>query len=271
MQYPYLKNAYLRRQKTYISPYSPGGGIAPEWMPKPPPPQQQQQVAGAPPMRPGSTASAHGYYHPSPPPHAIAPRPAAQFQSPDAFQRGLTQASSSAAAAAPKWEQMLKQLATSTGAPNSNPSTATTPAPPQHQHQQQPQPQYPPLPRASASYGMGPFKLNAPSRPSANIKLGPPLPPTQHPQHPQLRERLKPDEPARPIPSPISDDGKAGGSGKAVVGVGAIDPALTAVPSTVPVAGVGKEAGVEVEVKGIAEGIVGKEVLGGETWRFSAP
>ena len=268
MQYPYLKNAYLRRQKTYISPYSPGGGINPEWMPKPPPPQQQQQqqVAGAPPMRPGSTASAHGYYHPSPPPHAIAPRPAAQFQSPDAFQRGLTQASSAAAAAAPKWEQMLKQLATSTGAPNANPSTATTPAPPQHQQlqpQPQPQPQCPPLPRASASYGMGPFKPNAPSRPSANITLGPPLPPTQHPQHPQLRERLKPDEPARPIPSPISDDGKAGGGGKAVVGFGAIDPALTAVPSTVPVAGVGKE----VEVKGI----VGKEVLGGETWRFSAP
>lgn len=273
MQYPYLKNAYLRRQKTYISPYSPGGGINPEWMPKPPPQQQQQQVAATPPMRPGSTASSHGYYHPSTSPHAIAPRPAAQFQSPDAFQRGLTQASSAAAAAAPKWEQMLKQLATSTGAPN--PSTATTPtypaalAPPPlglpQQQQQQQQPQYPPLPRASTSYGMpnasDPFKLHAPPPlpPSASIHLGSPLPPTQHPQHPQQHpQQLKPVEPARPIPSPISDDGKAGGSGggAGVVGIGAIDPALTAVPTAV----LGKE--------GVG---VGKEVLGGETWRFSAP
>ena len=311
MQYPYLKNAYLRRQKTYISPYSPGGGIAPEWMPKPPqqpPQQQQQQAAGATPMRAGSTGP-HGFYHASPSPHTIAPRPAAQFQSPDAFQRGLTQASSAAAAAAPKWEQMLKQLATSTGAPGSSTvATPTCPAtttlgqsavaaagtPQQQQQQTQQQTQYPPLPRASTSYGMpnapGPFKMHAPpSSSSGSFHLPPPPPPPPPPQQQvqQQQQQLKPNEPARPIPSPISDDGKANGNGVGVgVGVGVIDPALTALPSikpTTPAAGqgVGKEGsagvvgkdvgdGKEVGVKGV-DGANASAVLGGETWRFSAP
>jgi hypothetical protein len=33
MKFPYLKNAYLRRAKTYVSPYSPGGGFTQAWMP----------------------------------------------------------------------------------------------------------------------------------------------------------------------------------------------------------------------------------------------
>ncbi|OSS48003.1 hypothetical protein B5807_06326 [Epicoccum nigrum] len=236
----------------------PGGGIAPEWMPKPP----QQQAAGTTPMRAGSTGS-HGFYHPSPSPHAIAPRPSAQFQSPDAFQRGLTQASSAAAAAAPKWEQMLKQLATSTGAPNSStPTTATAgpaalaPPPASGPSQQPPQPQYPSLPRASTSYGMpnapGPFKQHAP--PSTPQHLPPP--PPQHPQ-----QQPKSEQPARPIPSPISDDGKASG-------VAAIDPALTGVvPSTMAAAAAAAEG---VGSVGAKDGC-GKEALRGETWRFSAP
>jgi len=200
MKYPYLKNAYLRRQKTYISPYSPGGGIAPEWVPKPPP-----VASGATPTPSTRTESAgsHGYY-PSPSPSSIAPRPAAQFQSPDAFQRGLTQASTSATGA-PKWEQMLKQLATSAGPTTSSPATAS--------------PQYPPLPRSSTSYGM-------PNAPGPFQKHTPPLPP--------------PAEPQRPIPSPISDDGKGG--------VVAAKSVLPPPPATQPQAG---------------------QVHSGETWRFS--
>lgn len=200
MKYPYLKNAYLRRQKTYISPYSPGGGIAPEWVPKPP--QVASSATPTPSMRTGSTGS-HGYY-PSPSPSSIAPRPAAQFQSPDAFQRGLTQASTSATGA-PKWEQMLKQLATSTGPTVSPPATAS--------------PQYPPLPRSSTSYGM-------PNAPGPFQKHTPPLPP--------------PAEPQRPIPSPISDDGKGG-----VVAAKSVLPPPPATQSQP------------------------EQVHSGETWRFS--
>ncbi|KAL1653665.1 hypothetical protein SLS61_003813 [Didymella pomorum] len=201
MKYPYLKNAYLRRQKTYISPYSPGGGIAPEWMPKPP---QVASGATPTPMRNGSTGS-HGYY-PSPSPGSVAQRPSAQFQSPDAFQRGLTQASTSSTGA-PKWEQMLKQLATSTG-PAATPPNPTSQAP-----------QYPPLPRSSTSYGM-------PNAPGPFQKHTPPLP--------------QPAEPQRPIPSPISDDGKTG--------VVAQKSVLPTPPALQPVPG---------------------QVHSAETWRFS--
>ncbi|KAJ4378751.1 hypothetical protein N0V86_005622 [Didymella sp. IMI 355093] len=171
MKYPYLKNAYLRRQKTYISPYSPGGGIAPEWMPKPP-----QVASGATPTPMSNESPGSHSYYPSPSPGSATQRPSAQFQSPDAFQRGLTQASSSSTGA-PKWEQMLKQLATSTG-PAATPSVTTSQTP-----------QYPPLPRSSTSYGM-------PNAPGPFQKHSPPLPQSVEPQ--------------RPIPSPISDDGKSG-------------------------------------------------------------
>jgi hypothetical protein len=151
------------------NPPIPGGGIAPEWRPQPP--NTNNGVAPPPPMRNGSTGST-GQYPAQPSPSSIAPRPSAQFQSPDAFQRGLAQTSS--ATGAPKWEQMLKQLATSTGPAATPTATAHTP-------------QYPPLPRSSMSYGM-------PNAPSPFQKHTPPLPP--------------PAEPQRPIPSPISDDGK---------------------------------------------------------------
>lgn len=274
MQFPYLKNAYLRRQKTYISPYSPGGGIAPEWVPQPP-----QVVAGgvssspAPPIRAGSTGGAppHGYYNPNPSPGPIAPRPAAQFQSPDAFQRGLTQASSSTASAtgAPKWEQMLKQLATS-GGPNSAGSpplpqtttqattttaaSSTPPAPPPSSATTTAPPQYPPLPRSSTSYGMpnapGPFQKHASSPPQAHPH---PPPPQQHQQQHQRQHHLNDAAaPQRPIPSPISDDGKSG--------------VVVSAPAPVPA-----EAVVESKATNAMQTAPGgtAQVYAGETWRFS--
>jgi hypothetical protein len=103
---------------------------------------------------------------------------------------------------------MLKQLATSTG-PVTTPSVATSSQPPQ----------YPPLPRSSTSYGM-------PNAPGPFQKHTPPLPPSAEPQ--------------RPIPSPISDDGKGG--------VVATKPVLPPPSAMQPAPG---------------------QVHSGETWRFS--
>lgn len=172
MNYPYLRNAYLRRTKTYISPYSLDGGIAPEWLPKPPS-SQQDGTPKAP--IPNGSAPAQGFYHGQPQTVLPAPRPSAQFQSPDAFQREMARAPQSAEA--PKWEQMLKQLATTSG-PTAEPSP------------QAPQPRYPPPgPRSGLTYEL-PRSM-------------------QHMQsHVLPHAPLK--EPLRPTPSPISDDGKGG-------------------------------------------------------------
>jgi hypothetical protein len=183
MNYPYLRNCYLRRTQTYISPYSLDGGIAPEWMPK----QYSSRGSGsgtptaiAP--RPIAPSGGSGYYgQPMPTTGGLpAPRPSAQFQSPDAFQRDMRRTSQTAEA--PKWEQMLKQLATSTG-PTGMPSlTARSP--------QHPQPRYPPSgPRSSLSYDL-PRSMQGMQTPT----------PQREPHR----------EPQRPTPSPISDDGKDG-------------------------------------------------------------
>ncbi|KAI4649422.1 hypothetical protein J4E93_003740 [Alternaria ventricosa] len=158
------------------------GGIAPEWMPK----QATPRTSGTPtsiaprPIASHGAAPSPGYYGPPPPTGLPAPRPSAQFQSSDAFQREMARTTQTPEA--PKWEQMLKQLATSTG-PTGTPSmTAHSP--------QAPQPRYPPSgPRSSLSYDL-------PRSMQASQIQTPPGPP--------------PREPQRPTPSPISDDGKGG-------------------------------------------------------------
>jgi hypothetical protein len=178
MQYPYLKNAYLRRAKTYVSPYSnyPGGGFTESWMPKVSNPSTPTAIA----PRPGDPMPPQPYYHGQhqAPPSLPAPKPTAQFQSSDAFQRDM--ARTTQPSEAPKWEQMLKQLATSTG-PTALP-TPTTGSPPMIQ------PYYPPpVSRSGAAYDLPRSMQPAPNH-------TPPLPPPR-----DLR---------RPTPSPISDDGK---------------------------------------------------------------
>jgi hypothetical protein len=174
MQYPYLKNAYLRRAKTYVSPYSSSGGFTESWMPKVSNPSTPTAIAPRP-----SGPNPQAYYHGQhPPPGLPAPKPTAQFQSSDAFQRDM--ARTAQPAEAPKWEQMLKQLATSTG-PAALPTSMA--GPPQAQ-----QYRYPPPPsRSSMSYDI-------PRSMQAMQSHSPPLPPPR-----DLR---------RPTPSPISDDGK---------------------------------------------------------------
>ena len=181
MNYPYLKNAYLRRAKTYVSPYSLDGRIAPEWMPKPAPLQASGPPAAIAPkhITPNGSAPPQGYYHGPPLPGLPAPRPSAQFQSPDAFQREMARAPQSAEA--PKWDLMLKQLATSTG--QTAVPTERAPLP------QAPQQRYPPQgPRSSLSYEL-------PKSMQSVQNHTPPLLPSREPQ--------------RPTPSPISDDGKS--------------------------------------------------------------
>ena len=182
--YPYLKNAYLRRAKTYVSPYSLDGGIAPEWMSKSTSSHAGGMSTAITPKPSGANGSTPSPGHFLGPPLTTPPasRPSAQFQSPDAFQREMAR-TSHAPDGAPKWEQMLKQLATSKG-------SATTPsasAPPSQA------PRYPPLgPRSSLTY-----ELPKTAPPPQSDKL--PLP--------------QPKEPLRPTPSPISDDEKGASAG----------------------------------------------------------
>lgn len=153
------------------------GGIAPEWKPKPP----TSRTNGTPTIAPKPSAAngslpAQSYYNAPPPTGTPASRPSAQFQSPDAFQREMARTSQSADGA-PKWEQMLKQLATSTSATAA--PTVTAPSP---------QARYPPSgPRSGLSYDLPRSMQSIPSQ------TPPVLPPT---------------EPQRPTPSPISDDEK---------------------------------------------------------------
>lgn len=182
MNFPYLKNAYLRRAKTYVSPYSPGGGFTEQWMPKLPNSKTGPRTAIAP--RPSGPSTSQPFYHgQQAPPTLPPPRPTAQFQSSDAFQRDMAR-TSQPPDGAPKWEQMLKQLATSTGQTALPTATAGSAGSPQS-----PQPRYPPPPtRPSLQYDIPrSMQVGAPSH-------TPPLPPPQEPQ--------------RPTPSPISDDGK---------------------------------------------------------------
>jgi hypothetical protein len=176
MKFPYLKNAYLRRAKTYVSPYSPGGGFTQAWMPNisnsGPPTAMAPNQGGPMPSQP--------HYHGQQPSSDVpAHRPTAQFQSSDAFQRDMAR-TSQPIDGTPKWEQMLKQLATSTGPSTQHSATAGPP--------QAPHPYYAsPSSRSSMSYDI-----------PKNI-------PTAHSHTPP---QLQPREPQRPTPSPISDDGK---------------------------------------------------------------
>ncbi|KAL6154024.1 hypothetical protein ACJBU6_07313 [Exserohilum turcicum] len=179
INYPYLRNCYLRRTKTYISPYSLDGGIAPEWTPKPPAPR----TSGTPttiapkPIAPAGSAPPQGYYG-TLPTGSPAPRPSAQFQSSDAFQREMARTTQTAEA--PKWEQMLKQLAT-TGSPKTSSTTASSP--------QESKPVHPPSgPQPSLSQD-----VSRSEQEPEDIK--PLLLPSQEVQ--------------RPTPSPISDDEKS--------------------------------------------------------------
>jgi hypothetical protein len=198
MKFPYLKNAYLRRAKTYVSPYSPGGGFTESWMSTLSSSGTTSSIA----PRPGVPPQPHAQYHGShPPPSVPATKPTAQFQSSDAFQRDMAR-TSQPADGTPKWEQMLKQLATSTGPPPS--STATT-SPPQAPH-----PYYtPPSQQSSITYE--PKRETQPSQSHM-----PPQPPLHEPQ--------------RPIPSPISDDGKGEDSKPSVQVQPALPPQQAAPP-----------------------------------------
>lgn len=177
MKYPYLKNAFLRRAKTYISPYSPDGGFTPDWMPKP----ANGPTAGAsrPPMPPNPNVPTQGLR--GPPPSLPPPgRPMPQFQSPDAFQRDMAKAPAFQEGM-PKWESMMKQLASSRGpaAPN-NPALD---------------------PRLDSRIDpMLDPRLAAPLLPGGMPKsYVPPLPPPNDMRHMP--------SPKRPEYSPISDDG----------------------------------------------------------------
>ncbi|KAF2786184.1 hypothetical protein K505DRAFT_368439 [Melanomma pulvis-pyrius CBS 109.77] len=156
------------------------GGIALEWMPEPP----TSRASGPPtaiaskPLTPNGPTPPQGYYHGLLPTGLPPPKPSAQFQSSDAFQREMARAPQSAGA--PKWEQMLKQLATSIGPTAMSP---VTPPPPQA-----PQARYPLTgPRSSLSYEL--------PKTTPSVR-----------SHTPLLTRSR--EPQRPTPSPISDDGK---------------------------------------------------------------
>lgn len=196
--YPYLKNAYLRRAKTYISPYSPGGGFTPEWKPKPTTSTDTAYpaIAPGPSSMSGPTPFAPQGYpqgHPSPAPSTA--RPTAQFQSPHDFQREMGRASQSASEA-PKWNQLLQQLNTSTVSA----AMPTVAAPSPHESQTEDAP--PPLP-SSVSCDMPRHPSMAENHTSS---LPPPLTESQRPIPSPLSDVAK--SPQRPECSPLSDDDK---------------------------------------------------------------
>lgn len=181
-KYPYLKNAFLRRAKTYISPYSPDGGFTPEWMPKPPGSTiTTPGIAPRPLSSSSSNRPAQGLglsFTGGPPPGLPPPRPMPQFQSPDAFQRDMAKAPIPATPV--RWESMMKQLNKPT-VPG-NPSNPTTPLDP---------------------------ALHPKSSTPPVLSTTPPLPPPNEPQRP-IPSPISdaPKSPKRPEYSPISDDGK---------------------------------------------------------------
>jgi hypothetical protein len=178
MKFPYLKNAYLRRAKTYVSPYSPGGGFTEAWMPKLPNSNSSTPASIA--ARPSEATSRQPHYQGQQPSSSLpTPKPTAQFQSSDAFQRDMAR-TAQPVDGTPKWEQMLKRLATSTGSTTLSADTANSPQAPQPYYAQPP-------PRSSTSHEMPPNMTTAAQNHT------PPQPVTHEPQ--------------RPTPSPISDDG----------------------------------------------------------------
>lgn len=220
-KYPYLKNAFLRRAKTYISPYSPNGGFTPEWAPKiPSAPNSAPNMM--PPVRPGGQSSPGlGLSFGGPITSNLPmPRPTAQFQSPDAFRQDLNKAPRPLSGA-PKWETMLKHLGTTGGPPaqttstgSNSPQSALAPAPASGRTPSSggpppalaPSPIAPPTPSTSqqapkpASPAIDPaLQSHTPPLPSPSTVAQPlPSPPDE-----------KPETPQRPEYSPISDDGES--------------------------------------------------------------
>ncbi|KAJ4347993.1 uncharacterized protein N0V89_009365 [Didymosphaeria variabile] len=215
-KYPYLKNAFLRRAKTYISPYSPNGGFTPEWAPK-----VSSASSGPlnmmPPMRPGQPSPGLGLnFGGAMSPSLPMPRPTAQFQSPDAFRQDLNKAPRPLSGA-PKWETMLKHLGTTTGQPApSNSTTSHSPLP-----ALAPAPVSRPVPGGTplAPTPMAPQTPSTsqqPTKSASPLAIDPalqshtlPLPPpsaVSHPTPTPLGE--KPNTPQRPDYSPISDNGE---------------------------------------------------------------
>ncbi|KAH8726079.1 JmjC domain-containing histone demethylation protein 3D [Phaeosphaeriaceae sp. PMI808] len=179
MNYPYLKNAYLRRAKAYVSPYSPGGGFTESWKPKMPTPGQNTAITPNPsgPVPPPSQYSVQKI-----PPNGPPQRPSAQFQSSDAFQRDMARTSQTADGV-PKWEQMLKHLATSAG---SSPPTPTDPTKVPHlqpssmpkempKKEQQPSSHDPPRPTPSPISDDENIQVKSTSLPANSVASAAPL------------------------------------------------------------------------------------------------
>lgn len=96
-KYPYLRNSYLRRPKTYQSPYAPNGGFTPAYMPIPPaqtPTTNQPPTLKTyqPPMPPPPSTAPAATTLPSPQQSASVPRSQQymQYQSPQDFQRQVS-------------------------------------------------------------------------------------------------------------------------------------------------------------------------------------
>jgi hypothetical protein len=174
-KYPYLKNAFLRRAKTYISPYSPDGTFAPEWAPVRPVVNHVPVPRLPPSMSQPPQHNGLGFNFSGGMPQGLpVPRPAPQFQSVDAFQRDIAKAPRQNSGT-PKWDKMFAQL-------NTNPRTSPTPILPAHTS---PSYRHPIAPRPPTS-PYGTFKVASP------LNHTPPLQPGA-------------SEPQRPIPSPLSD------------------------------------------------------------------
>ncbi|CAI6329844.1 unnamed protein product [Periconia digitata] len=154
----------------------PGGGFTSEWAPKPTPGgSAPPHPFGAQPSPRNGRLSFTGDLPTSPP----VARPTPQFQSADAFQRDLAQAQRHPSGT-PKWDQMFQQLNTN----NKNLHSPSLPRSPAYM-----QPLAPRLPSASRS-SAAPVLAPAPQ-----LSHTPSLPP--------------PNEPQRPIPSPLSDAAKS--------------------------------------------------------------
>lgn len=253
-KYPYLKNAFLRRAKTYISPYSPNGGFTPEWMPKlasstgttsntmaPAPPSTGQPSPG---LGPVYTQGTH---------HSYVPRPTAQFQSADAFRQDLNKASQSPATTG-KWGMFKHYGATarpptqttaSSSSPQSASGTSTIAPRPSSGALDKPKD---PLPQSVAPGVQDP----SPSNTSASVPA--PLMPSAIEDAPKT--------PVRPEVSPISDNGVDTPSMPAATALSTATPKAAAsasgpaIPATSTTAAPPSQA---------------QPMHTGETWRYTQP
>ena len=132
-RYPYLLNAYCRRKKTYVSPYSPDGGFTPEWMPCAPATGTATTPSRAPSQQSGTgTGSSSSIYRP---PQiglglnfgsaasivptsqvtagAVPQRPGLMFQTAQQFQLDVARAPQQQVPGMPRFESLIKSLNTS--------------------------------------------------------------------------------------------------------------------------------------------------------------